>query len=156
MPKELWTEVSDVSLAASGAGFEVLWGRQAVIAGAYAGGGEYTPHGDFSSLPEAPVWLLEHMRESYRVKQEGQGQAKLTDNRYSLRSKEERMAIALSCVSVIPHQGRGSEDVWWRIGAAIHSELPDEDGLDIWRAWSRLMRSTPVIGKTVIPVLSAG
>ena len=43
VPKELWTEVSDVSLAASGAGFEILWGRQAVIAGAYAGGGEYTP-----------------------------------------------------------------------------------------------------------------
>ena len=137
VPKELWTEVSDVSLAASGAGFEVLWGRQAVIAGAYAGGGEYTPHGDFSSLPEAPQWLLERMKASYRLKQEGQGQARLTDNRYSLRSKEERMAIALSCVSVIPHQGRGSEDVWWRIGAAIHSELPDEDGLDIWRAWSK-------------------
>ena len=93
VPKELWTEVSDVSLAASGAGFEVLWGRQAVIAGAYAGGGQYEVHGDFGSLPEAPQWLLEHMRASYRLKQEGQSQAKLTDNRYP-RSREERIVIA--------------------------------------------------------------
>ena len=36
VPQALWPEVSDVSLTASGKGFEVLWGRQALICGEYA------------------------------------------------------------------------------------------------------------------------
>ena len=136
VPQELWTEVSDISLAASGEGWEVLWGRQGLLAGAYWSGGVYTPEGDFSAVPEAPAWLLERMKESFREKHTKTAGKGLKDGRWAARSKEERMAIAESCLSVIQPQGRGSEDLWWRIGAMIHSELPGEEGLNLWREWS--------------------
>ena len=137
VPEQYWLEVSDLSHAATGAGFEVLWGRQGVLCGAYKDKGEYTTHGDFNAVPEAPEWLTEMMRESFRIKQEGKTNNKLADSRYSTRTREERVVIAQSCLSVIPNQGRGSEDMWWRIGAAIHSELPNEEGLKLWSDWSK-------------------
>jgi len=136
VPQELWTEVSDISLAASGEGWEVLWGRQGLLAGAYWSGGVYTPEGDFNAVPEAPAWLLERMKESCSQKKSKTAVKGLRDGRWGMRSKEERIAIAASCLSVIQPQGRGSEDLWWRIGAMLHSELPDEEGLNLWREWS--------------------
>ncbi|NDD45800.1 MAG: hypothetical protein EBZ24_10415, partial [Synechococcaceae bacterium WB9_4xB_025] len=136
VPQELWTEVSDISLAASGEGWEVLWGRQGLLGGAYWSGGVYTPEGDFSAVPEAPAWLLERMKESFREKNSKTAGKRLTDARWASRSKEERVAIAQSCLSVIQPQGRGSEDLWWRVGAMIHSELPGDEGLNLWREWS--------------------
>ena len=53
-----------------------------------------------------------------------------------MRSKEELAAIIENCLSVIQPQGRGSEDQWWRIGCMIHSELPGDEGLNLWREWS--------------------
>ena len=138
VPKEFWASVSDVSLAASGQGFEVLWGRQAVLCGAYAGGGSYTFQGDPRAVPAAPEWLLALMQESFQVKNSrGAERGGFTRSAYGGRSKEERMAIARSCLAVIPPQGRGSEDFWWRIGAMVNSELPGEEGLEIWREWSQ-------------------
>ena len=138
VPEEFWLEVRGLSHAATGAGFEVLWGRQGVLCGAYKDKGEYTTYGDFNAIPEAPEWLLEMMRQSYRDNVANAVDSSLIKTKYSTRSKEERMVIAQSCLSVIPQQGRGSEDMWWRLGAAIHSELPEEEGLDIWREWSKL------------------
>jgi hypothetical protein len=136
VPQDLWPEVSDISLAASNEGWEVLWGRQGLVGGAYKSGGEYTLEGDLNAVPEAPGWLLARMKESFSQKKGKTAVKGLRDGRWAMRSKEERVAIARSCLSVIQPQGRGSEDLWWRIGAMLHSELPDEEGLNLWREWS--------------------
>ena len=54
-----------------------------------------------------------------------------------MRSREEKIEIARSCLSVIEPRGANSEQFWWEIGAMIHSELPNEDGLKLWEEWSR-------------------
>ena len=135
VPREYWGEVDGLSLSGSGEGWEVLWGRQGLVGGAYKDQGVYTQEGDLNAVPEAPGWLLAYMRESFKGKQNADQGKK--DPRYGMRSKEELYLIAKSCLSVIQPQGRGSEDQWWRIGAMVHSELPNEQGLDLWREWSK-------------------
>ncbi len=135
VPREHWGEVEGISLSASGEGWELLWGRQGCVAGAYSKGGSYSLKGDVNNIPEAPGWLLAHMKDSFRKKQNPEENAK-RDPRWGMRSKEELAAIIENCLSVIQPQGRGSEDQWWRIGCMIHSELPGEEGLNLWREWS--------------------
>ena len=136
VPQELWTDVSDISLAASGEGWEVLWGRQGLLNGAYPSGGSYTLKGDLNAVPEAPGWLLEHMKQSFKAKNDKKFGKTLRDGRWSMRSIEERIALAQSCLSVIQPQGRGSEQLWWQIGAMLQSDLPGDEGLNLWREWS--------------------
>ena len=136
VPQEKWGQVAGISLVASKEGWEVLWGRQGLVGGAYYRGGEYKLSGDVNAVPEAPEWLLVEMEESFKQQQKGAKGAQKKDLRYSSRSREEKIAIAECCLSVIPPQGRGSEDLWWRIGAMLHSEMPNDDGLNIWREWS--------------------
>ncbi len=136
IPEEFWGEVQGMSLAASQEGWEVLWGRQGVLCGAYPKGGEYSFKGDLNAVPEAPGWLLARMQDSFRSKHDKADKKALKDSRWGMRSREEKIAVAQSCLSVIPPQGRGSEDFWWRIGAMLNSELPGEDGLNLWREWS--------------------
>ena len=136
VPKDKWGQVAGISLAASKEGWEVLWGRQGLVGGAYYRGGEYKLSGDVNAVPEAPEWLLVEMEEAIK-QQKGASGAQKKDLRYSCRSREEKIAIAENCLSVIPPQGRGSDDFWWRIGAMLHSEMPNEDGLNIWREWSQ-------------------
>nr|WP_291810927.1 AAA family ATPase [Limnobacter sp.] len=135
VPREYWGEVDGLSLSGTNEGWEVLWGRQGLVGGSYKDKGVYTQEGDFQAVPEAPEWLLAYMKESYKGKQKADEGKR--DPRYGMRSKEELYLIAKSCLSVIQPQGRGSEDQWWRIGAMIHSELPSEQGLDLWREWSK-------------------
>ncbi len=115
----------------------MLWGRQGLLFGAYKDEGEYTFKGDVDNIPTAPEWLLERMREQYRKLNERSDSRKLRDSRYSNRSREEKIEIARSCLSVIEPRGANSEQFWWEIGAMIHSELPNEDGLKLWEEWSR-------------------
>ena len=135
VPREYWGEVDGLSLSASNEGWEVLWGRQGLVGGAYKDQGVYTQEGDFEAIPEAPEWLLAYMKESFRGKQKTDEGKR--DPRYGMRSTEELCLIVKNCLSVIQPQGRGSEDQWWRIGAMIHSELPGDDGLRLWREWSQ-------------------
>jgi len=135
VPREYWGEVDGLSLSASKEGWEVLWGRQGLVGGAYKDQGVYTQEGDLEAIPEAPEWLLAYMKESFRGKQKTDEGKK--DPRYGMRSTEELCLIVKNCLAVIQPQGRGSEDQWWRIGAMIHSELPNEEGLDLWREWSQ-------------------
>ena len=135
VPREFWGEVDGLSLSASKEGWEVLWGRQGLVGGAYKDQGVYTQEGDFESIPEAPEWLLAYMKESFRGKQKTDEGKK--DPRYGMRTKEELQLIVKNCLSVIQPQGRGSEDQWWRIGAMINSELPGADGLKLWTEWSQ-------------------
>ncbi len=138
VPEEDRLTVSDLSHAAGGhEGWEVLWGRQGLLFGAYKDEGEYTFSGDVNNIPAAPEWLLERMREQYRKLHERGDTRKLRDSRYSNRSREEKIEIARSCLSVIEPRGANSEQFWWEIGAMIHSELPNEDGLKLWEEWSR-------------------
>ncbi len=136
IPEKNWHEVRGLVLSQTNAGWEVLWGKQGVISGAYPKGGEYVFKGDINVIPEIPGWLLAEMQESFREHNEKIEGRTLKDFRYASRSREELIAIAKSCLSVIQPEGRGSEDTWWRIGAMLHSELPNEDGLNIWREWS--------------------
>ena len=138
VPEEDRLRVSGMSHAAANQeGWEVLWGGQGVLCGAYKDGGEYVFHGDPNNVPEAPEWLLERMREQYRKVHQKDSARQLKDARYANRSREEKIAIAESCLSVIEPRGAYSERFWWEIGAMIHSELPNEDGLKLWEAWSR-------------------
>jgi len=138
LPESEWPHVCDVSLAASGEGWEALWGRQAVVCGPYPAGGTYTPEGDFSDLPEAPEWLVARMRMHKQAKAERNAQKTANSlDRHRLRPREVRHQIVQQCLTQINPQGHGSNDFWWRIGAAIHSADLGEDGLELWREWSK-------------------
>jgi len=138
VPEDDWLCVDSLSHVAAGReGWEVLWGAQGVICGAYPKGGEYTFHGDAGAVPEAPEWLLERMREEHRKRRQTESGRQLKDSRYKNRTREEKIAIARSCLSVIEPKGAYSERFWWEIGATINSELPNEDGLKLWEEWSR-------------------
>ena len=146
IPQDLWTTVADVSHAAGGQqGFEILWGRMAVLAGAYPGSnrykapeGEYTLEGDLEAIPEAPEWLLAVMQES-KADKDGRSSnltgSKQTDL-YRNWSWEQRYDICRACLSVIPPEG-GGEDLWWRIGSMVHSAGLGEKGLELWEEWSK-------------------
>ena len=141
VPQELVGEVASISQTAAGhEGWEVLWGGQGVIAGEYykesVGRGAYKLKGDLFNVPDAPEWLLSRMKNQYK-KNNQDVDIKYVDNRWSKRTKEERVAIVEGCLSVIGYKGPNSEDYWWEIGAMINNELPGIEGLKLWTDWSR-------------------
>ena len=141
VPEDLVGEVASISQTAAGhEGWEILWGGQGVVAGEYykegVGKGEYNLEGSLYEVPDAPEWLLSRMKDQYK-KNNKDVDIKYTDNRWSKRSKEERVAIVSGCLSVIGYKGPNSEDYWWEIGAMINNELPGIEGLELWTEWSR-------------------
>ena len=132
-----WAEVSDISLIASNEGWEALWGRMGVFAGAYHAGGEYQIIGDIQNIPPAPDWLVARMKLRRQDKEEASQAKKPALDPYRSRTKEQRHAIVSQCLKVIPTQGAGSNDFWWSIGAMIHSADLGDDGLELWRDWSK-------------------
>ena len=141
VPQELWSEIEAISHTAAGhEGWEVLWGGQGVIAGEYykeeIGKGKYKLKGDLFSVPDAPEWLLSRMKEQYKKKNQDVD-VKYIDNRWSKRTKEERVAIVSGCLSVIGYTGPNSEHYWWEIGAMVNNELPGKEGLELWTEWSK-------------------
>ena len=144
VPEALWGEVSGFGLSDTGAGYEVLWGRQGLLYGAYPGSsdgkgaeGFYGFEGDLEAIPEAPAWLLAEMKD-HAGKDPADGgfikNRKALD--FSDRAPEEVAEIIQSALRVIPGQGGGSRDHWIKVGMAIHSELPTDLGLALWSAWS--------------------
>jgi hypothetical protein len=144
VPEALWGSVKGFGLSDTGAGYEVLWGRQGVIYGAYPGSsdgkapeGYYGFEGDLEAIPEAPEWLLAEMRDHAGKEIQDGGFIK---NRRALdfsdRDPAEVAEIIQSALKVIPGQGAGSRDHWVKVGMAIHSELPTDLGLTLWSAWS--------------------
>ncbi len=144
VPEALWGEVSGFGLSDTGAGYEVLWGRQGLLYGAYPGSsdgkgaeGFYGFEGDLDAIPEAPAWLLAEMKDAAGKDPADGGFIK---NRKALdfsdRAPEEVAEIIQSALRVIPGQGGGSRDHWIKVGMAIHSELPGDLGLTLWSAWS--------------------
>jgi hypothetical protein len=144
VPENLWGSVQGFGLSDTGAGYEVLWGRQGVIYGAYPGSsdgkapeGQYGFEGDLEAIPEAPAWLIAEMKERAG---KGVEDAGFIRNRKALdfsdRDPAEVAEIIQSALKVIPGQGAGSRDHWVKVGMAIHSELPTDLGLTLWSAWS--------------------
>jgi len=144
VPEALWGDVKGFGLSDTGAGYEVLWGRQGVLYGAYPGSsdgkapaGEYGFLGDLEDIPEAPDWLIAEMRDHAGKELSDGGFIK---NRKALdfsdRDPAEVAEIIQSALKVIPGQGAGSRDHWVKVGMAIHSELPTDLGLTLWSAWS--------------------
>ena len=144
VPEALWGEVSGFGLSDTGAGYEVLWGRQGLLYGAYPGSsdgkgpeGLYGFEGDLEAVPEAPGWLIAEMKDHAG---KGPADGGFIKNRKALdfsdRAPEEVAEIVQSALRVIPGQGGGSRDHWIKVGMAIHSELPDDLGLTLWSAWS--------------------
>jgi hypothetical protein len=144
VPEALWPEVQGFGLSDTGAGYEVLWGRQGLLYGAYPGSsdgkapeGQYGFEGDLEAIPEAPAWLLAEMRERCGKEVADGGFIK---NRKALdfsdRDQAEVAEIVQSALRVIPGQGAGSRDHWVKVGMAIHSEMPTDLGLTLWAAWS--------------------
>lgn len=144
VPEELWGQVKGFGLSDTGAGYEVLWGRQGLIYGAYPGSsdgkapaGSYGFEGDLENVPVAPEWLLAEMRDAARREVQDAGFIK---NRKALdfsdRDPAEVAEMIQCALKVIPGQGIGSRDHWIKVGMAIHSELPGDLGLTLWSAWS--------------------
>jgi hypothetical protein len=144
VPEELWPEVKGFGLSDTGAGYEVLWGRQGLLYGAYPGStdgkgpeGFYGFVGDLEAIPEAPAWVLAEMKD-HAGKEVADGgfikNRKALD--FSDRDPGEVAEIIQSALRVIPGQGAGSRDHWVKVGMAIHSELPTDIGLTLWAAWS--------------------
>lgn len=143
VPEELWGSVKGRFLSEqTSTCYEILWNRQGLIFGAYPGSttsseGNYGFEGDLDNIPNAPDWLLAEMK-SLRANEEKAGFIK---NRSGLnlsdRTEDERAQIIQECLSVIPTKGAGSREHWLHVGMAIHSELPNDIGFELWVAWSK-------------------
>jgi len=144
VPEALWGVVRGFGLSDTGAGYEVLWGRQGLLYGAYPGSsdgkgaeGLYGFEGDMEAIPEAPEWLIAEMKDASGKELSDGGFIK---NRKALdfsdRDPSEVAEIVQSALRVIPGQGAGSRDHWVKVGMAIHSELSGDLGLTLWSAWS--------------------
>jgi hypothetical protein len=145
VPADQRALVRGMTLSQGNSGYEILWGMQGVIAGAYPGSrdGKAKPghyklvSGSFDAIPDAPEWLLAEMRARKQADAPVQG---LVKNRrgldFSGRTSDEVAEIVHDCLQVMPHLGRGSEDQWWQIGAMVAEALPTEMGLALWTAWS--------------------
>ena len=147
VPEDQRAQVKGFGLSHTGEGYEVLWGKQGVIAGTYPGSsdgkapaGTYKlASGDFNQIPQAPEWLLAEMRARY-VQDTPSQTSGLVKNRkgldFSGRTQDEIAEIIRDCLTVLPQCGRGNEDDWWIVGAMIAEDLPNDLGLTLWSAWS--------------------
>jgi len=143
VPEELWSTVKGRFLSEqTSTCYEILWNRQGVIFGSYPGSatsseGNYGFEGDLDNIPNAPDWLIAEMKH-LKANEEKAGFIK---NRGGLvlsdRTEDERAQIIQECLSVIPTKGAGSREHWLYVGMSIHSELPNDVGLELWSVWSK-------------------
>lgn len=143
VPEELWSSVKGRFLSEqTSTCYEILWNRQGVIFGSYPGSassseGNYGFEGDLDNIPTAPDWLIAEMKH-LKANEEKAGFVK---NRSGLvlsdRTEDERAQIIQECLSVIPTKGAGSREHWLYVGMSIHSELPNDLGLELWSVWSK-------------------
>ena len=143
VPEELWSSVKGRFLSEqTSTCYEILWNRQGVIFGSYPGSasspeGNYGFEGDLDNIPVAPDWLIAEMK-SLKANEEKAGFVK---NRSGLnisdRTEDEKAQIIQECLSVIPTKGAGSREHWLYVGMAIHSEIPNDVGLELWSVWSK-------------------
>ena len=148
VPEALWGGVA--GFGNRGDGYECLWGVQGVVFGAYPGKpgisepGEYSFTGDLNEIPEIPQFLLDDMQKQWnRQNKKRTGFFKIASQLdFSDRSPEDKQRIARECLTQISHEPPEMKDTssykWWiSVGLMIHDELPEEEGLDLWREWSK-------------------
>ena len=144
VPEELWSSVKGRMLSEqTSTCYEILFNkRQGLIFGAYPGSttsseGNYGFKGDLDNIPTAPDWLLAEMK-SLKA---NEGKTGFLKNRSGLnlsdRTEDEKGQIIQECLSVIPTKGAGSREHWLHVGMSIHSELPNDLGLELWSVWSK-------------------
>ena len=144
VPEELWSSVKGRMLSEqTSTCYEILFNkRQGLIFGAYPGSttsseGNYGFEGDLDNIPTAPDWLLAEMK-SLKA---NEGTTGFVKNRSGLvlsdRTEDERAQIIQECLSVVPTKGAGSREHWLHVGMSIHSELPNDLGLELWSVWSK-------------------
>lgn len=142
VPEELRGEVSGFSHSDEHAdGYEVLWGAQGLVFGAYPGSndgkwpaGVYGFEGDPDVVPVAPDWLLAEMKAAKKTTGFLKNKTALD---LSDRTEDEVAEIINDCLSVIENRGSGQREHWVNIGMSIHSVLPNDRGLELWSDWSR-------------------
>lgn len=120
---------------------DVIWANQGVIAGVYPGNADGSPAGEykltsgsFDEIPEAPAWLIAKMT---NAKPKEGWISKGRTMRLTDRSEDDSARMIGECFSVIPPLGPGSYFDWVRLGMAVHSELPNQRGLDLWIDFSQ-------------------
>ena len=142
VPREKIADVTGLVVEKGGSwSGEVIWANQGVVAGDYPGNADGSPagqykltSGSFNEIPEAPAWLLAMMtnakpREGWISKGRTM---RLTD-----RSEDDSARMIKECFSVIPPLGPSSYFDWVKLGMAVHSELPNQRGLDLWIDFSQ-------------------
>ena len=143
VPEELWSSVKGRMLSEqTSTCYEILWNRQGLIFGAYPGSttsseGIYGFEGDLDNIPIAPDWLIAEMKHIKANEQKTGFLKNRSGLNISDRTEDERAQIIQECLSVIPTKGAGSREHWLHVGMAIHSELPNDVGLELWSVWSK-------------------
>ena len=143
VPEELWSSVKGRMLSEqTSTCYEILWNRQGLIFGAYPGSttsseGVYGFEGDLDNIPTAPDWLIAEMKHIKANEQKTGFLKNRSGLNISDRTEDERAQIIQECLSVIPTKGAGSREHWLHVGMAIHSELPNDVGLELWSVWSK-------------------
>ena len=143
VPEELWSSVKGRMLSEqTSTCYEILWNRQGLIFGAYPGSttsseGIYGFEGDLDSIPTAPDWLIAEMKHIKANEQKTGFLKNRSGLNISDRTEDERAQIIQECLSVIPTKGAGSREHWLHVGMSIHSELPNDVGLELWSVWSK-------------------
>ena len=143
VPEELWSSVKGRMLSEqTSTCYEILWNRQGLIFGAYPGSttsseGIYGFEGDLDNIPTAPDWLIAEMKHIKANEQKTGFLKNRSGLNISDRTEDERAQIIQECLSVIPTKGAGSREHWLHVGMAIHSELPNDVGLELWSVWSK-------------------
>ena len=142
VPRELISSVTGLKIDGAGSWQgDVIWANQGVIAGVYPGNADGSPAGEykltsgsFDDIPEAPAWLVAKMRNA--KPREGwisKGRTmRLTD-----RTMDQSIRMCKECLGAIPALGPGSYHDWVKLGMAVHSELPGEEGLKLWIEFSQ-------------------
>ena len=143
VPEELWSSVKGRMLSEqTSTCYEILWNRQGLIFGAYPGSttsseGIYGFEGDLDNIPIAPDWLIAEMKHIKANEQKTGFLKNRSGLNISDRTEDERAQIIQECLSVIPTKGAGSREHWLHVGMSIHSELPNDVGLELWSVWSK-------------------
>ena len=142
VPREKISSVTGLVVDALGSWQgDIIWANQGVIAGVYPGNGDKAPighykleSGSFDDIPEAPAWLVAKMtnakpKEGWITKGRTM---RLTD-----RTMDQSIRMCRECLGAIPALGPGSYWDWVKLGMAVHSELPCEEGLQLWIEFSQ-------------------
>lgn len=94
------------------------------------GGYEWVEGGE---IPDVPSWVMDKMGETWERKKPGRGNEEVDEDALETQFPLRELWVMLASVN----PGSLSYDEWLRVGQAIHSQHPTEDGLRCWDLWSQ-------------------